>query len=419
MLSRHLSRRVAAAAAPALLRPTAPALMWANESVRRRNNFEALTSRPNDFDIDKEKWGKQMQFASMECVLDPNVAPISLRSFTGIRKRFTQWVSMRKLHERRPTFKVDDLMQIFMEYKILQNSLDPEKYKLLSRLTTFAEAERLAKEGTAELHARMKSSSWRAIASPTAATAAGAQQQQQQGAKRQSAFEKMARSSRANAAAPAAAGGASTSAATAASASASAASDEPDKAAAAAATPASPKGAGKKGEGQVLARGAATPNMAGVVPYEIEIDKFDITNCFIGQMTSEDWIQITVKAEYREKNASVGPLANKVGGHGSTAAAAAEALRKRALYQHQMASQGAGEGAAAGGDGQREWTRLIEFPVFEVKLGDGVSSANTQPFTVVAVMDKDGSRHGKDGNDATLLRKQFSSSKRSMFGLGR
>ena len=376
-----------------LLRPTATRLFNASDSTRRRNNADTMSSRPNDFDIDKEQWGKQMKFASLECVIDPNVAPINGYTFSGIRKIFKQWVSMKKLMERRPTFKVEDLMALYCEFKTAQNSLDTDRYRMLSRFTTFAEAERLTAEGTAELHARMKNSSWKTIASAT--------QVRPTKAARTTTI-----SGSGNKAAPKAADAAAAAAAAAAGTDTANSTDETQKkaATAGAAADAAAKPSASADAKPVLAKAACGPNIAGSPPYEVEIDKFEITNCFMGNMTSDDWIQITVRAEYREKNASVGALAQKQA-LPATASAAAAALRTSAMLGTGVDAQG--------------FIKIVEFPVFEVKLGDGVLTANTQPFSVVAVLDRDGSRHGKDGNDASLLRKNFAQSNKSMFGFGR
>jgi hypothetical protein len=345
-----------------LFRSTPQLFVFQNEAVRRKINIDQQSSRPNDYDVDKEQWGKQMQFASLECVIDPSTSAMSYWSLQGIRKNFSGWVTMKKLVERRPNFKVNDLTELFVNYKVLSNSLDPEKFRMLSRITTFAEAERISKEGNAELHARMKSSSWKTIAAASGKLTKSKQQQQQQKAQKEK--ENVAS--------------------------------------------AEGKGDEKKKEGgtaAVLAKGIAGLNMAGVDPYEIQVDKFELVNSWMGSMTSEDWIQLTARVEFREKNASIGPLANKMSLPQSSAAAA-EALRLKALHG----------GANTDAEG---FVKAVEFPVFEVKLGDGITAANTQPFSIVCVMDKDGSRYGKDGNDVSLLRKNFAQSSKSKFGFQR
>jgi hypothetical protein len=42
-----------------------------------------------------------------------------------------------------------------------------------------------------------------------------------------------------------------------------------------------------------------------------------------------------------------------------------------------------------------------------VRLTDGVTQQNNFPFIVVGVMRKDGTRYGKDQQDAAQLKKQF------------
>ncbi|CCW69783.1 unnamed protein product [Phytomonas sp. Hart1] len=99
--------------------------------------------------------------------------------------------------------------------------------------------------------------------------------------------------------------------------------------------------------------------------YEILVDSFDLVTCYMGQMTSDDWLQITYRCEYREREGK-----------------------------------------------EFDWVKMMEYPVFEVRLGDGVSSPNAYPFIVVGVMRKDGTRYGQDGQDAASLRKQFDRNRR-------
>lgn len=374
------------------LRPTSIALMFQGEAVRRRTNIETQNSRPNDFDIDKEQWGKQMQFASLECVIDNNIQPFSFFSIQGIKRNISGWMTMKKLTERRPNFKTADLTDIFVQYKILCNSLDQEKFRQLSRFTTFSEAERLTKEGTAELHARMKTSSWKTIAAASGKTARHKQQQKlkekQQQQQQQVVVGDNISKKATETAAPQPSNGVAANAAEGKSVDA--------KNAAAAAEPV------------ILATGIAGPNMAGTDPYEIQVDKFDMVNLWMGSMTADDWIQLTCKCEYREKNASIGPLADKMS-LAQSATAAAEALRLKALL-------GGANNNNADKDG---FVKVVEYPVFEVKLGDGITAANTQPFSIVAMLDKDGSRYGKDGNDVSLLRKNFAQTNKSKWGFGR
>ncbi|CCW64037.1 unnamed protein product [Phytomonas sp. EM1] len=99
--------------------------------------------------------------------------------------------------------------------------------------------------------------------------------------------------------------------------------------------------------------------------YEIVVDSFALVTCYMGQMSSDDWLQITYRCEYREREGK-----------------------------------------------EFDWTKMIEYPVFEVRLGDGITSLNNHPFIVVGVMRKDGTRYGQDAQDAASLRKQFDRNRR-------
>jgi hypothetical protein len=100
--------------------------------------------------------------------------------------------------------------------------------------------------------------------------------------------------------------------------------------------------------------------------YEVEVAGFEQCNCYLGSMTNEDWMQITVKVQGKQK------------------------YKKDEVMEE-----------------------FTEFPVFEVKLGDGIKTTNNSPFIVVALMDKDGARLGRDGQDAVQLRKQLAQAKKS------
>lgn len=99
--------------------------------------------------------------------------------------------------------------------------------------------------------------------------------------------------------------------------------------------------------------------------YQIEVDSFELVNCYMGQMSQDDWLQITYRCEFRQRQSP-----------------------------------------------EAEWEKMLEYPVFEVRLGDGVKAANSYPFIVVGVLRKDGTRYGKDSQDAADLRKQFDRSNR-------
>eukprot|EP00796_Vickermania_ingenoplastis_P000292 gene292-165_t len=112
-------------------------------------------------------------------------------------------------------------------------------------------------------------------------------------------------------------------------------------------------------------------------PYNIEITTFDLVNCYMGQMTAEDWLQLTYRCEFRERTTDPDAAVD------TDVAQAAD------------------------------WTNQLEFPVFEVRLTDGLDQQQSRlPFKVVGVLKKDGTRYGKDVQDATSLKKQFDRSKK-------
>ncbi|RNF26954.1 uncharacterized protein Tco025E_00820 [Trypanosoma conorhini] len=238
-----------------------------NRSVQTRWEAEnqAASQRRTDYDFDKEQWSKQMRFASMDCIMDPDITPIRYTTIAGLKKAFRRFMTMRKLVERRPDFNPASLQKLFVQLKKTSHSLNPEDLKVLQRVTTHGEASRIGKEIKLGMNEEFSRKSWKAL--------------------------KM----------------------------------------------------------------QAVSNT-----YQIELDSFQLVNCYMGQMAQEDWLQITYKCEYRER-----------------------------------------PGEAA------EWQSMCEYPVFEVRLGDGVQSPNTHAFIVVGVMRKDGTRYGKDSQDAAALRKQF------------
>lgn len=258
-----------------------------NRSTQTRWSIdnEAASQKRTDYDFDKEQWMKQMKFASMDCIMDPDIHPIKYTSIRGLKKALKRWLTMKKLSERRPDFSFDSLKALFIEYKHLISSRQVEAVKQIQRITTHNETNRIQKDIQARLNDDFTKRSWKAM--------------------------KMT----ADAVKPAT-------------------------------TTTSSSATAKK-----------FPFSDG---YEVEVDVFTMTNCYMGQMTTEDWLQITMRCEYRER-------AN------STA----------------------------------EWEKVTEFPVFEVRLGDGVKMANNFPFIVVGVLRKDGTRYGKDSQDAATLRKQF------------
>lgn len=243
-----------------------------NRSVQTRmeiDNQQASQGR-TEYDFDKDQWMKQMKFASMDCIMDPDIAPICYTSLAGCRKAFRRFVTMRKLNERRPDYNPQQLQDVFVSIKKIANGRSVEALKALQRLTTHGEAARITKEVKSHMNEDFAKKSWRAL--------------QQQ-------------------------------------------------------------------------------DMSST--YEIEVDSFALVTCYMGQMSKDDWLQITYKCEFRER-----------------------------------------------GGVNEEWQKVLEYPVFEVRLGDGITSPNNYPFIVVGVMRKDGTRYGKDSQDAASLRKQFDRSRR-------
>lgn len=240
-----------------------------NRSTQTKWNLEneAVSQRRTDYDFDKEQWMKQMKFASMDCIMDPSITPIRFTSFAGCKRGLKRWITMRKLNERRPEFKLDSLRDLFVKFKTYSHSSSLEDVKALQRITTHNETNRISKEIQERLNDEFSKKSWKSI--------------------------KMKESTSESS-------------------------------------------------------------------YAIDIESFDLVNCYMGQMSQEDWLQITVKCQFKERLSSLS-----------------------------------------------EWEKLVEYPVFEVRLGDGIKSANNHPFIVVGVMRKDGTRYGKDAQDAATLRKNF------------
>ncbi|KPI86250.1 hypothetical protein ABL78_4676 [Leptomonas seymouri] len=268
---RQLAARVRHASLNGCLPPAVVATqqrhMNMNRSVQTRWEIDgqAASQKRTDYDFDKEQWMKQMRFASMDCIMDPDITPIRYTSISGMKKAFRRFVTMRKLNDRRPDFDAAQLKHLFIQFKTLSYEKSPDCLKTLQRITTHGEADRILKEIKGRMNEEFTKKSWKSL-------------------KRQ--------------------GSQST--------------------------------------------------------YEIEVDSFDLVTCYMGQMSQDDWLQITYRCEFRERMGK-----------------------------------------------EFDWKKQLEFPVFEVRLGDGVKTANTYPFIVVGVMKKDGTRYGKDAQDAGDLRKQF------------
>ena len=270
MVRPKLGMHLPAAAAAALQHQLR--LVNVNRSIQTRLNSEMQQSiqGKTDYDMDKEKWSKTMRFASMDCIMDPDLTPIKYTSYRGLRKAWSRWLTMRKMRDRRPDFNFDNLKPLFIELKTIWHGRPSEAAtRRLQNLTTHSEVSRISNIMNQSLNDNFKSGSWKAL--------------------------KM------NAA---------------------------------------------KSE------------------YEIVIDSFTLVNCYLAQLSSEDWLQITARCEYRERHAA-----------------------------------------------KDEFTSVVEFPVFEVRLGDGVTQANTSPFIVVGILKKDGTRYGRDSQDASSMKKQLDKQK--------
>lgn len=246
--------------------------MNVNRSVQTRVNIDhqqAMQAK-TDYDMDKEKWAKTMKFASMDCIMDPDLSAIKYTSIKGLKKAWGRWITMKKLKERRPDFNEDNLKKLFVDLKTIWHGKPSEvALRRLQTLTTHTEVSRITAIMNHALDGQIKTGSWKAL--------------------------KMS---------------------------------------------------------------------ATTSEYEIIIDSFVLVNSYLVQLSQEDWLQLTMRCEYRER---------------ATA--------------------------------KEDFAPVLEFPVFEVKLGDGVLSGNTNPFIVVGILKKDGTRYGKDSQDASAMKKQFDQSK--------
>ena len=237
-----------------------------NRATQRQQNaeFSEGASRRTEYDFDKEKWMKQMKFATMDCVMDPDLKPARYTTFGGLKKAFKQWVTMKKLQERRPDFHLDELKELYIDYKKLSHERVGDFTKL-ARVTTHTEANRIKKDIEKTLNNEFSKNSWKSLKTSTADS-----------------------------------------------------------------------------------------------QYEVKIESMDLVNCYMGSMTSEDWLQITMKCVFEERIMKTD-----------------------------------------------DFVKITEYPTFEVRLGDGLKTTNNSPFIVVAVMKKDGTRYGRDSQDASELKKNF------------
>jgi len=136
-----------------------------NRSVQTRmeiDNQQASQGR-TEYDFDKDQWMKQMKFASMDCIMDPDIAPICYTSLAGCRKAFRRFVTMRKLNDRRPDYDPKQLQDIFVSIKKIANGRSVEALKALQRLTTHGEAARITKEVKSHMNEDFAKKSWRSL----------------------------------------------------------------------------------------------------------------------------------------------------------------------------------------------------------------------------------------------------------------
>lgn len=98
--------------------------------------------------------------------------------------------------------------------------------------------------------------------------------------------------------------------------------------------------------------------------YGMSIEKFEIINIFYGNMAKEDWVQLTCKCTMKERFKS-----------------------------------------------NEEYQEILEYPVFEANVGDGMRAPTMADFHIVAIMNEDGLRYGKDGDNAAEVRKGLTQKK--------
>ena len=236
-----------------------------------QDEFQGAT-KLSEYDFNKEQWSKQMKMHSMDCIVEPDIGFPKALSFQGAKRKLKQYITLKKITERRPKFKINDLKELFIRYKRVGHGRSEDDARLLRRLTTHAEATRIDTVRQKETNEEFSSKSWKSL------------------------------------------------------------------------------------------KLKETGN-----EYEIEVDSFDAINYYFGNLTKEDWVQITAKVVYRER-------------------------KKKS----------------------EEFTKVTEYPVFEVCLGDGVN-ANTHQWIVVGVMNKDGVRYGKDAQDAGEMRKNIAKANKKWF----
>lgn len=264
-----------------------------NRSVQTRWEKESreASQQRTDYDFDKERWMKRMRIETLDCIVNPDISPLRYTSLSGIKRGIQQYVTMRKLKDRRPDFSEEKLKQQFITLKQLSHARSLDHVKALQLLTIHSEVDRITKEIRSSMNDDFTKKSWKALRKHSDASAR--------------------------------------------------------------------------------------------LFYAIEVLSFDLRSCYMGQMSKEDWLQLTYRCEFRER-----------------------VQEPNATPPHRSPNDMTLEA-------DDEWSKIVEFPVFEVRLTDGMEKQSTHhPFKVVGIMKADGTRYGKDGQDAVALRKQFDKSKK-------
>ena len=101
--------------------------------------------------------------------------------------------------------------------------------------------------------------------------------------------------------------------------------------------------------------------------YSLHLESFEIVGGFYGSINQDDWLQLNYKAVGKEVIRKSGP----------------------------------------GGASVPIENELLEYPVIEVHLTDGIRKRNMYMPIVVALMDRTGCRYGRDGVDAAQMRRQI------------
>lgn len=311
-------------------------MMNMNRSVQTKWEQEsrAATQKRTDYDFDKEQWMKQMRIDTMDCIVDPTITPIRYTSWKGIKRGIDQFITMRKLRDRRPDFDPKKLEDLFKTLKTISYGVNMEEVKRLQLITTHLEADRITKEIRTRMNDNFTNLSWKAL------------RQQKDGC--------------------------------------------------------SSKASGGSIKSPKL-NGSTLLNPS----YQIEVLSFDLINSFMGQMSKEDWLQLTYRCEFKEK-------CIRSSGSGAFSRATSCDFGSSFSFLEDSCKSGTdsrGIKKASERD-ETDWVKQLEYPVFEVRLTDGFQSYNFHPFKIVGIVKKDGTRYGKDAQDASELRKQFIRSKK-------